>query len=355
MNCAGFLRFKMAKIILTLKQFLRRRWVAVDNYFKKKDWEDFSTENPHLIEYKKNYKSPTELVTKLIADGLKISSRKIAEDIIYNNNYYRFKAYFLPFFDKNGSFDSRTYFSQIYGLYLIDQKIRDFLFPIVAKLEIRIRANIDNLVTSETTDPFWHLNPAYFSKYEEVKRAMDKASSRFAAGKQEFALHYKKKYYTRASYDYKLTPPFWIISEILTVEQLLSVAKNINKEKFALSAGKNKLNDCAKNFGFDSYESLMTNLSCILEIRNLCAHHTRLWNRNLKNPSAISKKISVKISHPNRLYSHLVMLRIMCKHQNIEDGIKDFFKRAIDSNGTLKRDMNSMGFPEKWETDPFWS
>ncbi|WP_159442474.1 Abi family protein [Agrobacterium sp. DSM 25558] len=309
-----------------------------------------------LIEYQKPYRSPSDLADKLISQGLHLHDRSYAERVIYLNNYFRIKAYFIPFMDSNKQFIAGTTFSDVYDLYTADQNIRVFLFQIVAHLEVRIRAVIDNVVTSVTNDPFWHLNKKNFNKYDEVETAIKKAGSRFNIGKQEFVLHYRERYFTTKSFEHRRIPPFWIISEVFTLEQLLAVAKNIDRDRFRLP-GDNKLNACATQFGFAGYDALVTNLQCILELRNICAHHSRLWNKNLRAPSSIAKKMKVKPGRyvkPNRLYTHLVMLRIMCKAQNMDDGICDFFNHLISNHAILAQDMNSMGFPAAWKTDPLW-
>lgn len=317
-------------------------------------WRKFIRLNPSLVEYKKPYRTPTDLTQKLINQGLAISNITTAEQAIYSNNYYRLKAYFIPFYDHNKKFIAGTSFDDIQALYEADQKIRDFIFPIIAKIEIRARAILDNVITASTKNPFWHLDPNNFEKYEEVETALKKAGTRFCSGKQEFAIHYRENYFTRKSFAHKQIPPFWIISEIFTLEQLTCFAKNIDKQKFRNTGG-SILDKCANEFGFSGYEAFLTNLACLLEMRNICAHHSRLWNRNLRAPNSISKKTSIKTKgKSNRLYQHLIMLRIMCKHQKIDDGIKDFFHSLITSNTTLAAQANSMGFPSGWDTDNIW-
>lgn len=319
-------------------------------------WKKFQAENPSLVEYLKPYRTPSDLVQKLQGQGLHIVDIAAAEDIIYSNNYFRVKAYFIPFMDSDKKFIAGTGFNDVYDLYAADQSIRNFLFPIVAQLEVRVRAVLDNVLTSETSDPFWHLDRRNFIKHQEVDAAIKRAGVRFQAGKQEFALHYKQRYFTKKSFEFKKIPPFWIISEVFTLEQLLSVAKNVEREKFKVQGG-NRLNACAMKFGFSGYEALITNLQCLLELRNICAHHSRLWNRNLRAPSGVAKKIQVKhpSAKPNRLYSHLVMIRIMCRAQGIDDGLRDFFVNLIGSHAILDQDKGSMGFPVNWHTDPLWS
>lgn len=334
-----------------------KRQTAKASAERKRLWEEFHTENPNLADYNKPYCTPRQLVHKLTLEGLVVSDRAIAEEVIFRENYFRFKAYCIPFFNKNtDKFHTGTTFEDLHGLYCADQKLRDFLIPLLAQLEVRIRATVDNVVTSTTSDPFWHINTDYFKNFSDAERALSKAQQRFNQGQQEFVVHYRKRYFTNRSYDYRRTPPFWIISEIFTLEQLLSVCKSLNENcpTFSASAGQSKLETAAKPFGIASYSSLMTNLSCILELRNLCAHHSRLWNRNLKNPAGLKNKHSIKASHPNRLYSHLLMIRLACKAQGISDGIKPFMVNMFATVPVFSRDMANMGFPSDWENDTVW-
>ena len=323
----------------------------------KQQWTEFHAENPSLVEYTKPYREPSDLAFKWIAQGLTIANRKQAERIIFRENYFRFKAYAIPFFDNaTDRFHPGTTFDELNNLYCADQKLRDFLLPLLAQLEVRIRATVDNIVTSATKDPFWHINPEYFKNFSDVERALKKAQQRFDQGKQEFVVHYRDRYYTKKCYEYRRTPPFWIISEIFTLEQLLSVCKSLNEQcpKFAVSAGKNKLDSAAVLFGLNSYGALITNLRCILELRNVCAHHTRLWNRNLQSPAGLKGKLTIQPSHPNRLYSHLLLVRISCKAQGIADGIEPFMANMFATVPVFSRDMASMGFPPNWGSDTIW-
>lgn len=320
-------------------------------------WSGFERRQPLLREYLKPYKNPRELVNKLASQGLQVSNKKNAEVVIFRENYFRFKAYIIPFFDNTkDQFHAGTSFDDVYQLYCADQKLRDFLMPLLARLEVRIRATVDNVITGITHDPFWHLNHEYFKDFRDVERALSKAQQRFNVGKQEFVVHYRTKYYTKRSWAHKCTPPFWIISEIFTLEQLLSICKSLkeNHPKFSISAGRNELEKVALPFGLTSYSNLITNLNCILELRNLCAHHSRLWNRNLLAPAGLKNKMSVRASIPNRLYSQLVMLRILCKSQGINDGIENFMVNIFGVVPVFVRDMGSMGFPVNWRTDNVW-
>lgn len=348
-------RFSLTCKTRAVSSVFYRKYLA--HYRLKRLWAKFYAQNPKLVEYTKPYRTPADLAYKWISEGLLVPDRKLAERIIFRENYFRFKAYAIPFFDKAlKKFHPGTNFDDLHGLYIADQKLRDFLIPLLAQLEVRIRATVDNVVTSITNDPFWHINPALFKNYSDVERALTKAQQRFEQGKQEFVVHYRSKYFTKISYEFRRTPPFWIISEIFTLEQLLSVCKSLDEKRpeFVVSVGKNKLEKVAAPFGLNSYGALIINLRCILELRNVCAHHTRLWNRNLQAPGGMKGKYKIEPSHPNRLYSQLLMIRILCKAQGITDGIKPFMSNMFATVPVFTRDKASMGFPPNWDTDPIW-
>jgi abortive infection bacteriophage resistance protein len=75
-------------------------------------WLEFEKANAGLKDYLKPYKTPSELVEKLISHGITIDDRQRAEHIIYTHNYYRLKAYFVPFIDCNKNFVPGTTFME---------------------------------------------------------------------------------------------------------------------------------------------------------------------------------------------------------------------------------------------------
>jgi hypothetical protein len=138
------------------------RWVASTTLAKaylawsqRRGWATFLLGNPTLAEYQKPYLEPRQLAYKLVSQGLITGNRKQAEQIIFRENYFRFKAYAVPFFDQiSGRFHPGTTLQDLHDLYCADQQLRDFLPPILAQLEVRIRATVDNVITAITKDPY---------------------------------------------------------------------------------------------------------------------------------------------------------------------------------------------------------
>ena len=166
--------------------------------------------------------------------------------------------------------------------------------------------------------------------------------------KEEFNEHYRNKYCNPKSQSFEDAPPFWILAETLTIEQLYTFMKELNQKDI------HKLNKFSRKLGFNSYQSLIHNIGCIKDLRNVCAHHSRLWNRNLKATNGTRKQLKFSPAHPNRLYDYVVLIQIMCNALKIKSGLRDFFIYIFQSDPTLRRDMGSMGFPISWDTDPIW-
>ena len=92
-------------------------------------------------------------------------------------------------------------------------------------------------------------------------------------------------------------------------------------------------------------------------IRNICAHHGRLWNR----------VIPVKPLLPRRVQSTWI-LNTVVSQTRIYAGLccMLYWLNAIDSSNTFAQelkdllkthpdvDVTAMGFPANWQTEPLW-
>lgn len=109
--------------------------------------------------YNKEYKSPEELVLYMQTKGLSVASEYEAKRFIENVNYYRFKAYLWPFLDENLAFYlSPSSFEQGVELYRFDEELRNYIFSIICRIEIKLRSKLDQVVASHTNNPFWYLD-----------------------------------------------------------------------------------------------------------------------------------------------------------------------------------------------------
>lgn len=108
------------------------------------------------------------------------------------------------------------------------------------------------------------------------------------------------------------------------------------------------------------------------DLRNMCAHHSRVWNREFGSRPEMPKKVQTQwpiiahtlpspfqnspeqtISPQRRLYMFVVVMQSLL---NVVSPKSRWAERLID---LLDRYPNvsrwHMGFPEDWQSDPFWS
>ena len=305
--------------------------------------------------YNKPFKDATALISDLKSKQLTIHNESEAENFLKNVNYYRFKIYLRPFLDLS----TKTYlpsssFESALKLYRFDDFLRDQLFSIIGRIEIKLRSKLDQTITNYTNDPFWYLNQTYFQRNNNYHVLSD-LSNKFLSSKEEFIVHYKDNYFNDKNNDYKHMPPFWFISELTTFGNILTIYKGLNKDKFIVPGG-NLLDNLANEFGAYNLKELNNWLKVLKEVRNKCAHHSRVWNANYSAPSGLDHKLTIPQSNKNRIYSTFVLLEIMTKNLNINDiDIKNFILDLMSNCKTFESKMHTAGFPNNWDTDPFWN
>ncbi|MET3540542.1 abortive infection bacteriophage resistance protein [Pontibacter aydingkolensis] len=96
------------------------------------------------------------------------------------------------------------------------------------------------------------------------------------------------------------------------------------------------------------------------QIRNICAHHGRLWNKNLPGrPKLLSRPPNKWIqdvpnpSEHSMLYIHLCCMRYLL---NLIQPTNDFTNRII---GLLSKypniDPKALGLKPNWENEQLWT
>lgn len=311
--------------------------------------------------YNKPYQSPQQLIAILQSKNIIFSDIPAAEKILSEINYYKFKMYLHPFLDPTlpKQYKVDTKFEDALELYRFDDKLRDILFSIIGRIEIKLKTKLDRKISSFTNDIFWYIDLQYY-KYkskQEIASLLNKLNSTFISSKEEYVEHYKSHYFNESSDNYKVLPPFWIISELMTLGDIAKFYNLLDINKFNIARPRsNKLEELANEFGANSVSALISWIYVIRDIRNRCAHHSRLWNSIVREPGEIRALITLSPLHTNRIYFSLVMMHIMIKKLNISDiDLKQELLNLEIRYPIFKRLNSSAGFPTNWETDTIWN
>lgn len=93
-------------------------------------------------------------------------------------------------------------------------------------------------------------------------------------------------------------------------------------------------------------------LHTLTYLRNLCAHHARLWNRQFSIKPTIMRAYQKQLGRNYTFYAQAAMLYVLM--YVIADGSKWQRRLAemLDKHPNVF--IRAMGFPENWKEDPFW-
>ena len=142
-------------------------------------------------------------------------------------------------------------------------------------------------------------------------------------------------------------PPSWILGELLTIENVNAIYRNIKQNRIR--------KHIAKRFGLpiNVFESWLT---VIAVTRNACGHHSRVWNKqNAIQPAIPINPAGEWITLPTdsmRAYFDLCIIKyflnVISPNNDMQSKLTWLFIRFPEI------DLKAFGFPQGWETEPLW-
>ena len=270
--------------------------------------------------------------------------RKV-ENYLMNIGYHRLSAYIYPFY-KNPKCDlvlkEGTTFEQALTLYRFDKKLRILLFNEIEKIEVAIRSILANIGCQELNDKYWITKPEYFANADKFNQTLAVIEKELVSSKEDYIEDFRRNYIE--SY-----PPAWMITEVLSFGNLNYIYSNI---------ASNKLMKCiAGHFGlkpqvFTSWLTVLANL------RNMCCHHARIWNRDFMLSPAEPRKMSnawidtSKIDK-KRIFYRLCIIRYFLASVSPNN---NFNEKIVDLLALFPSiDIAAMGFCRSWQRECLWS
>lgn len=296
-----------------------------------------------------NYNKPAisiqDQITKLKTRGLVIADDNKAASYLSNISFYRLRAYTFPFQDNkdpNHPFIQQITFEEIINLYVFDRQFRLFVLDAIEKIEISMRTQVI-YQWALNHGSHWHLNGSLFRNSVQFAKDYIRLQQEVDRSVETFIDHYKTKYSNPPE------PPAWMSLEVSSFGLLSLIFRNLKlgKEKKAIT----------KYYGLNDVGILESWMHSFSNIRNVCAHHSRLWNRRLtahikmpthpKNPFIQNKMIL-----PYKMYASLCCIKYVL---DIISPGNTFKERLLELMKTCPlAQEKEMGFPKNWKNDPFW-
>lgn len=290
----------------------------------------------------------------LIADKIQLI------DILKKINYYRLSGY-LYFFrlrDKE-NYKEGTDLGKVLKIYCFDQNLRKILFKPIEEIEIKLKAFLGYYL-AHTYGAFGYLEEKYFNlnanqtainavekkkidkncaKFKELKESLKYSMSH---SKESFVKHFLETYNDGF-------PPIWIATELLTFGEMITLFKCLKENDLIVFSDELKI----------SKKVFVSWIISVNTLRNICAHHGRLWKRKTGGIPMIprgSKYMdwnNINNVDNNILYLHITILHYLCKHYSLNREWENEVAVLFSENASITR--ADYGFSDEWEKTIIWN
>lgn len=330
-------------------------------------------------EITKRWRSYEEQLDLLISRGLAVTDRPKALDYLQRIGYYRLSGYWYPLRERSGPFmylDQQgrkpakkqrnvvrvavdqfrpgARFEDTVTLYVFDKKLRLLAMDALERIEIALRVDISH--TLGEIDPVAYLRPELF--HNSFSRDLNNGKgvtrhhewlSRHARlineSKEEFVRHNKTKY--------GLPLIIWVACEVWDFGTMSRLYAGMREEEQDTISAK---------YGVNNGRTFATWLRSLNYLRNVCAHHSRLWNRNMvdqpKLPSMVEVAWVGPFEHDSHLRARCYLLLCIARHLlqvvNPSSSWSARLKAHLETFPNLNHlnlNLAGMGAPDGWHLD----
>jgi abortive infection bacteriophage resistance protein len=262
-------------------------------------------------------------------------------------NYYRLSGYWYPF-RKPGeeAFQPGTTLNMVWDRYIFDRQLRVLTMDAIERVEVAVRTGVVNQFTLRH-GAFGHLDRQHLPNINisRHRRMLEKIQVEQDRSHEVFVAHYNSKYTSETDL------PLWIAAELMSFGTMLTLFRGSEREIKQAVAARYGISD-------DVLNSWLLSLNTV---RNVCAHHGRLWNRSLGTPIMIPRGRKhpewhdpVELGdHPRRMFSVLSVLAYLVSRIAPRSGWKERLVYLWE-NKHPQIPMAQMGFPENWKESPIW-
>lgn len=237
-------------------------------------------------------------VQKLRDNGLLLvdADLALANRLLCDHNYYRLSGYFRYFQINpaagNNRFDVDASFTNIRSAYLFDQQLARKLHEGVAEFEVVFRSQLAYLM-GQSTGPAGYLEEQAYERRSGARDTLLKAIRKdLDHSTERFAEHHR----TRGE-----SMPIWAAVETMSL--------GTTSKMYGLTADvEGVLKPLANRFDLKHGHAART-FRAMTVLRNVCAHHGRIWNRSHGVELEAPRK--VQTDHDRSIYKNTPWAWIM--------------------------------------------
>lgn len=319
------------------------------------------------MNYARPWMSFPDQLELLKSRGMEVSDERAALSYLERIGYYRLSAYWYPFrlwtmqqdaqsgritHQRTDQFMAGARFVDAANLYLFDKKLRLTVLDALERIEVALRVDIAYLLGKRSA--FAHLDagelhPGFSGKVLRDGRTAHQAwclrhAQLVARSREDFVKHYHEKHGPDL--------PIWVAVEVWdfgTMSQLFAMMKVADQQRIAAK------------YGVGDWKVFQSWLRSLSYLRNLVAHHSRLWNRNVVEQPKLPKLGEISwcdafagksdlLAKPFLLLAicrHLV--RLICPGTEWNLRLRQHLQTFPPQHVAQPRSIADMGTPPGWE------
>lgn len=312
--------------------------------------------------------TPRQQLDLLLERNLRVQNQDSAVRLLEVVSHFRLTPYMRPFQingDPNHRFRDGTQLNDIVKVYRFDSDLRQLIMVGLEKVEVAARACISNHMAS-TYGSHWYLDRARFSNrfhhgrliadiestlstermrfYRERQQIMDShVSDEVKVQRIENRMRDNYPRFYAENYSDPPLPPSWAVVEDLSFGAVSMLYKGLAQDRDRKTI--------AKRFHLP-HRVLGSWLHTLTFVRNICAHHARLWNRELAIPPEWPKNLAMPNDKENRqvsrrLYTVLCMMAFLTHRISPDTRWLGRLVELINAHPMISKQV--MGFPSDWE------
>ena len=296
----------------------------------------------------------TDQIALLKQRGMIFCDENSAHDFLANINYYRLRGYWWDMQSDYTlhTFKPDTYFEDVIERYDFDRCLRLILFDAIERIEIALRTRMIYHL-SISYGGLWYLNSSLFDNTTITangktvyQNALEALLLEIERSQEIFIREHFRNYPNQPADAWK----FLEVASMGTLSKLYRSLENHLPEKSVI----------ANEMGINSPPVFSGWMESIVFVRNIIAHHSRLWGYtmkktpavNLNNPTGqwfVNPLVSAQLKKPFLIISCMIYL---CNKISPGHHIKNMILKLIDENPTVP--IYKLGFLNNWHTEPLW-
>lgn len=270
--------------------------------------------------------------------GLIVDDESEAVKLLSETNYYRLRGYWLTV-ERNGAFLPGTTLDDIREIYRLDEDLRLWLWSAIGPIEVKARTALAYHL-SMACNPLAHEQPVYFANaaaHDKSMRGYRKEVERARRNRVPCVLHNMRKYGDL---------PIWAAVEIMSMGTVSRLYGNLSNEA-AYPDGLTVKQAVANEFDIKPYH-LESWLRHLTYIRNLCGHHSRIYNRTMTTKTTLLKADGGYDG--SKAFPTLITLMRMYERSWPEQwkGMAERLAALTDAHPSVP--LRPLGFPDDWKS-----